>query len=62
MIVGFFRFLLIMGLVYLVYQFFKYLLVPSGKKEPPVQETDRKKKKRKVSKEVGEYVDYEEVD
>lgn len=64
MIVGFVRFLLILGVVYLGYKIIRHLMRSPGREEKdrPADVKGRRDERRKVSRDIGEYVDYEEVD
>lgn len=53
------RYILIFLIIYLILKsFFRY----SAGEKPKVQSNQKENKNRGVSKEIGEYVDYEEVD
>ena len=74
MLIGLFRMLLILALVYFLVKLFRYLFSPGKREEPGSagQGSKRKegevnvqhtpKKQKIVPKEDGEYVDFEEID
>lgn len=63
---AFFRFLLFAVLVYLAYLLFKDIFFPPSKdkkkKEGKTTIDDRERRSKKINKNEGEYIDYEEVD
>ncbi len=59
----FFRFILICIIIYLlVRSFVRFFAEQISSSDEVFEEKRRKSKKSGVSKEIGEYVDYEEVD
>lgn len=63
---AFFRFLLFAVFVYLAYILFKDIFFPPSKQkkrqEGKTTIKDRERRSKKIDKDEGEYVDYEEVD
>jgi len=55
------RILLIGTVIYLIFKQFADAAGSTDKKEPPRNSPDSKNKTKKISKEIGEYVDYEDI-
>ncbi|MGE5420959.1 MAG: hypothetical protein ACM3UT_12285 [Chloroflexota bacterium] len=56
------RFILIFLIVYLLLRGFIQSLFLEDPPRPPQQRNDPQQKKKGISKEVGEFIDYEEVE